>query len=190
MWGDVGRCGETWGDAWSGSLLPERERIERRSFAYQSEFWKASSAAAMPCTAVPSREVLMKVNMWFKPRLGVPISQPFAPSNSSWQVGEPWGGGGGWGGERGGDEGEMGGDEGRSGGSRRDIWGDVGGGGEPWQPILSSMRDVPRLFSSPVLRRLGTRKREMPAVPALRVRKHEGGSTVVCSVRALREDEG
>mmetsp|Transcript_25265 Transcript_25265/g.84081 ORF Transcript_25265/g.84081 Transcript_25265/m.84081 type:complete len:392 (-) Transcript_25265:160-1335(-) len=109
---------------WSGSLLPERERIERRSFAYQSEFWKASSAAAMPCTAVPSREVLMKVNMWFKPRLGVPISQPFAPSNSSWQV------------------------------------------GEPWQPILSSMRDVPRLFSSPVLRRLGTRKREMPAVPA------------------------
>ena len=46
--------------------------------AYQSEFWKASSAAATPCTAVPTREVLINVNMWLSPRFSVPISQPLA----------------------------------------------------------------------------------------------------------------
>ena len=64
--------------ACSGSFAPASERIERRSFAYQSEFWKASSAAATPCTAVPTRLVLMNVNMWLRPRLASPMSQPRA----------------------------------------------------------------------------------------------------------------
>mmetsp|Transcript_51535 Transcript_51535/g.102199 ORF Transcript_51535/g.102199 Transcript_51535/m.102199 type:complete len:313 (-) Transcript_51535:244-1182(-) len=74
----------------SGSLVPLRARIEVRSRAYHSEFCKAHSAAACPCTAVPTREVLMKVNMWPIPRFSVPISHPFAFSNSSWHVGLPW----------------------------------------------------------------------------------------------------
>eukprot|EP00965_Chrysotila_dentata_P253639 6211349-Pleurochrysis_carterae.AAC.2 len=57
------------------------------------------------------------------------MSQPIAPSNSSWQV------------------------------------------GEPWQPILSSMREVETLFSAdgfPAASsvRFGTRKSERPRVPA------------------------
>ena len=47
-------------------------------------------ACVVTCTAVPMREVLMKVNMWLRPRLAVPISQPCAPSNSTWHVGLPW----------------------------------------------------------------------------------------------------
>ena len=73
----------------SGSLAPESARIDLRSLAYCRQFWNCSSAAATPCTAVPTRDVLMKVNMWLRPRLAVPMSQPCAPSNSSWQVGEP-----------------------------------------------------------------------------------------------------
>jgi hypothetical protein len=38
--------------------------------------WNEFSAPATPCTAVPMRDVLMKVNMWFNPRCGVPISHP------------------------------------------------------------------------------------------------------------------
>mmetsp|Transcript_27847 Transcript_27847/g.65777 ORF Transcript_27847/g.65777 Transcript_27847/m.65777 type:complete len:214 (+) Transcript_27847:812-1453(+) len=74
----------------SGTLVPESARIDFRSLAYHSEFWKAASAAATPCTAVPTREVLMKVNMWLRPRFSVPMSQPLAPSNSIWHVGLPW----------------------------------------------------------------------------------------------------
>mmetsp|Transcript_56474 Transcript_56474/g.156141 ORF Transcript_56474/g.156141 Transcript_56474/m.156141 type:complete len:201 (-) Transcript_56474:527-1129(-) len=113
----------------SGSLVPLRARIEPRSLAYHSEFWNASSAAATPCTAVPTREVLMKVNMWLRPRFSVPMRKPWAPSNSTWQV------------------------------------------GEPWHPILFSMRDTPTWLRSPTVPSssmvfLGTRKREMPFVPA------------------------
>mmetsp|Transcript_22945 Transcript_22945/g.58374 ORF Transcript_22945/g.58374 Transcript_22945/m.58374 type:complete len:201 (+) Transcript_22945:1045-1647(+) len=113
----------------SGSLVPERARMLRRSLAYQSEFWNASSAAATPCTAVPTRDVLMKVNMWLRPRFSVPISHPLASSNSIWQV------------------------------------------GDPWQPILSSMRLVSTPFKSPhepssFSVRFGTRNSEMPFVPA------------------------
>lgn len=45
------------------SLVPLRARIELRSLQYHREFWSASSAAATPCTAVPTRLVLMKVNL-------------------------------------------------------------------------------------------------------------------------------
>mmetsp|Transcript_41528 Transcript_41528/g.103228 ORF Transcript_41528/g.103228 Transcript_41528/m.103228 type:complete len:211 (-) Transcript_41528:652-1284(-) len=114
---------------WSGSLVPLSARIDRRSLVYHREFWKANSAAATPCTAVPRRDVLMKVNMWLSPRFSVPMSQPCASSNSIWHV------------------------------------------GEPWHPILSSMRETPTPFSSPLTPssptlRLGTRNNEMPFVPA------------------------
>mmetsp|Transcript_25623 Transcript_25623/g.55387 ORF Transcript_25623/g.55387 Transcript_25623/m.55387 type:complete len:228 (-) Transcript_25623:444-1127(-) len=113
----------------SGSLAPESARMDLRSLQYQSECWKASSAAATPCTAVPTREVLMKVNMWLRPRLALPMSQPLAPSNSIWQV------------------------------------------GEPWQPILFSMREISTLLRSPTTPEsstwaFGTRKSEMPLVPS------------------------
>ena len=74
----------------SGTLTPESARMDLRSLAYHREFWKAASAAATPWTAVPTREVLMKVNMWLRPRFSVPMSHPLAPSNSIWHVGLPW----------------------------------------------------------------------------------------------------
>mmetsp|Transcript_2828 Transcript_2828/g.10007 ORF Transcript_2828/g.10007 Transcript_2828/m.10007 type:complete len:323 (-) Transcript_2828:424-1392(-) len=73
-----------------GFFLPVSERMARRSLAYHSAFWKDSSAAATPCTAVPRREVLMNVNMWFMPRLAVPMRKPSASSKLISQVEEPW----------------------------------------------------------------------------------------------------
>ena len=107
----------------SGSFAPDSARMDLRSLQYQRLFWKAFSAAATPWTAVPTRLVLMKVNMCPMPLFSAPISQPLAFSNSSWQV------------------------------------------GEPWQPILCSMRLVVTPFRDPSSRRFGTRNSEMPLVP-------------------------
>mmetsp|Transcript_41631 Transcript_41631/g.93940 ORF Transcript_41631/g.93940 Transcript_41631/m.93940 type:complete len:226 (+) Transcript_41631:780-1457(+) len=74
----------------SGSLAPPTPRMLMRSLAYHRLFWKATSAAATPCRAVPTLEVLMKVNMCPIPLFSAPMSHPLAPLNSSWQVGDPW----------------------------------------------------------------------------------------------------
>ena len=42
------------------------------------------------CTAQPSLEVLIKVNMWFKPLFGVPTNHPVALSKAITQVADPW----------------------------------------------------------------------------------------------------
>mmetsp|Transcript_13574 Transcript_13574/g.31281 ORF Transcript_13574/g.31281 Transcript_13574/m.31281 type:complete len:261 (-) Transcript_13574:393-1175(-) len=73
-----------------GFLVPLRERIARRSLAYQSAFWKDSSAAAEPWMAVPRREVLMKVNMWLRPLFSSPIKKPSDASKLISQVDDPW----------------------------------------------------------------------------------------------------
>mmetsp|Transcript_28950 Transcript_28950/g.68342 ORF Transcript_28950/g.68342 Transcript_28950/m.68342 type:complete len:241 (+) Transcript_28950:639-1361(+) len=73
-----------------GFLTPDSERMARRSLAYQRAFWYEFSAAATPCTAVPRRDVLMNVNMWFMPRFSVPIRKPSAFSKLISHVEEPW----------------------------------------------------------------------------------------------------
>ncbi|MNZ98230.1 hypothetical protein D3C78_1175070 [compost metagenome] len=57
----------------SGAFGPLRARICRRSRAYFTAPWKATSACARPCSAVPMRAVFMKVNMHLRPSLAGPI---------------------------------------------------------------------------------------------------------------------